>query len=130
MGLEWDPSEKSLHIVGESGTGKTEWAKSYVVHKLEKTYLRVTHLDGLKKYAGEDIIIWDDLSFNHIPRETAIHIAEVKNARDIHCRHSVASIPPGIGNIFLSNQAFIWPTDNYGAIERRVQIYAPSIRFY
>lgn len=127
---EWDPDEKSLHLEGESGSGKTEWAKSYVTHKLQKTFHRVTHLDGLKKYNGEDIIIWDDLEFTHIPRTSAIHIAEVKNARDIHCRHSVASIPPGVSNIFLSNNSYIWPRDDYGAIERRVLHRAPSIRFY
>lgn len=127
---DWDPAETSLHVVGESGCGKTEWAKSYVVHKLKKTYLRVTHMDGLKKYTDEDVIIWDDLSFAHIPREAAIHVCEVKNARDIHCRHAVASIPPGIGNIFLSNDPNIWPTDNFGAIERRVTEVAPYIRFY
>lgn len=127
---EWDPSELSLHMYGPSRLGKTEWAKSYVHHKLKKTFYVVTHIDNLKTYDGSDIIIYDDVSFTHLPTQTAIHIAECKNGKSIHCRHKVAEIPPGIGNIFLSNSPDIWPSDPYDAIKNRVKKVAPSIRFY
>lgn len=127
---QWDPKEKSLWIVGESGCGKTEWAKSYITHGMKKSFLYITHLDALKRYNGEQVLLFDDLSFAHLPRETCIHLVECKNPRDIHCRHAVASIPPMVANIFLSNHEAIWPTDNYGAIDRRLLMRAPSIRFY
>lgn len=126
--IDWDMKQKSLLIIGASGKGKTEWAKSFVTHHLKKSYLRVTHIDGLKKYDGEDFIIWDDVSFCHLPRETQIHIAEVRNARSIHCRHACADIPPGICNIFLANER-PFSHDPYGAIDRRI-FEAPLIRFY
>lgn len=127
---DWDPAEKSLWVVFESQKGKTEWAKTYVTHHLKKSYLRVTHLDTLKTWNGEEVIIYDDCSFAHLPRETCIHIAETKNSRQIHCRHANACLPPGIANIFLSNVENIWPTDYSGAIMNRLLMLAPSIRFY
>lgn len=126
--VDWDHDQKSLLVIGKSGCGKTEWAKSFVTHHLKKTYLRCTHIDSLKKYDGEDFIIWDDVSFSHMPRETQIHIAEVRNAREIHCRHACADIPPGICNIFLNNE-YPFSLDQYGAIDRRLH-RAPQIRFY
>lgn len=126
--IEWDIDQKSLLVIGQSGTGKTEWAKSFVTHHLKKTYLRVTHIDGLKKYDGEDFIIFDDVSFQHLPRETQIHICEVRNSRAIHCRHSCAEIPAGVCNIFLAN-ARPFSHDPYQAIDRRLY-EAPLIRFY
>ncbi len=124
-----DLSEKSLWLVGESGCGKTEFIKSWLTHK-GLSYLMVTHLDKLKKYNGQDVIVYDDVSFAHLPRETAIHIAETKNEREIHCRHACAYIPPGVYNIFISNSHHIWPDDHFGAIERRIEKRAPGIKFY
>lgn len=126
---QWNPAEKSLHLVGASGCGKTEWVKSYL-HSIGKTFLYVTHLDTLKRYNGEDILVFDDMSFQHIPREAAIHLVECKNPRAIHCRHAVADIPPGVGNVFISNSPHIWPHDEHGAIERRLLVRAPLIRFF
>ena len=122
------PEGKSLVVIGKTESGKTEWCKSYVTHYLKKTFLKVTHIDHLKKYDGEDVIIWDDVNFTHIPRTSCIHIAEVRNSRQIHMRHTVADIPPGILNIFTGNE-YMFPIDDYGAIDRRLHL-APNIRFY
>lgn len=126
MPADWDMEQQSLHLQGEPGTGKTEFVKSWLNHH-GYTYLRVTHLDGLKKYRGEDFIMFDDVSFMHLPRETQIHLCEVKNSADIHCRHTVAHIPAGTKKIFLSNYGIF---TNDPAINRRVRFWAPSIRFY
>lgn len=125
--IEWDMKQKSLVLIGPARVGKTEWAKSFVKHHLKKTYLRVTHMDGLKKYNGEDFIIFDDVYCDHLPRQTQIHLTEVRNARSIHCRHACADIPPGVGNIFCVNY---WPFMNDDpSIDQRC-FRAPSIRFY
>lgn len=126
--VEWDMDQKSLLVIGPSRTGKTEWAKSFVTHHLKKTYFRVTHIDRLKKFDGQDCIIYDDISFHHLPRETQIHIAEVRNQRDIHCRNTTADIPPGIIQIFCNNE-HPFSHDPHGAIENRLHL-APQIRFY
>lgn len=113
----YDDSCLSLLILDTPGSGKTEWAKSYVTHVKKQSYLRCTHIDSLKKYDGEDYIIWDDVSFSHLPRGTQIHICEVRNSRDIHCRHTVAAIPPGVKNIFCVNN---YPFTHDDAIKRRI----------
>lgn len=123
----YDDTARSLLLLDKPGSGKTEWAKSYVTHVKKKTYLRCTHIDSLKKYDGEDYIIWDDVSFAHLPRTTQIHLAEVRNSRDIHCRHVVSSIPPGVKNIFCVNE---YPfTHDQPAIERRIFQWHNSVLF-
>lgn len=125
--VEWPSDTKSLMVIDKPGTGKTEWAKSFVTHHLKQTFLRVTHIDALKRYNGEDFIIYDDVSFLHLPRETQIHIAEVANDREIHCRHRPAYIPPGVKQIFVCNEHPF--SLGEAAIDRRLHL-APLIRFY
>lgn len=131
---EWDMSKYSLVIIDNPNKGKTEWAKSFIHHHLKMTYLRVTHIGDLKKYEDEDFIIYDDVDFSMLPRTTQIHIAEVKNGRSIHCRHSNAELPPGVKQIFVCNEIPLNISDK--AIERRCHIVnqkdmmAPFIRFY
>lgn len=128
---DWDITKVSLWVYGPSGVGKTQYVKSLLT-EMGKTFIRVTHIDGLKEYEGEDVIIWDDINFTQLTREACIHIATVEDARDIHCRHRVQHLPPGIGNVFLSNVE-IWPEDETGAIDRRVKKFDVGlleIRFY
>lgn len=130
--LKWDHTSTSLHLVGPSGVGKTEFIKSYITHKLKLSYFFVTHMDTLLQYNKQDVIIWDDMSFAHLPRTSCIHIAESRNSRSLHCRHRIANIPAGVVNVFISNDTNIWPYDEYGAISRRVtqHVLPASIRFY
>lgn len=131
---EWDMNKHSLVIIDKPETGKTEWAKSFIKYHLKKTYLKVTHIDGLKKYEDEDFIIYDDMDFRHKPRTSQIHILEIRNARQIHCRHSCADIPPGVKQIFCVNEMPFNYDD--AAIKRRIHLVdqrdmlAPFIRFY
>lgn len=122
---DWNPETHTLVVIGEAGVGKTEWAKSFIT-SLGETFLRVTHIDTLKEYDGQDWIIYDDVSFHHLPRETQIHIAEIPNERDIHCRNKPAHIPPGVKQIVVVNA---YPFSYDPSIDRRVY-KAPSIRFY
>jgi len=126
--IEWDYKKRCLCIVGPARIGKTQWAKSFVHHHLKMTFLRVTHIDGLKQYNGEDCIIYDDVSFAHLPRETQVHIAEVEEARDIHCRNRPASIPSGIFSIFVNNDFPFIHGD--ASIDDRLHVMSPLIRFY
>lgn len=127
---EWDMEKRSLLIVGPKNIGKTQWAKSFVHHHLHRTFLYVTHLDGLKKYDGEDFIIFDDVSFKHLPMSTQKAVCEVEDSRDVHCRHVCASIPPGITKIFLHNEMPFAHCEHNTIMDRRVVEMAPLIRFY
>jgi len=94
----------ALILKGESGTGKTTWAKRVV----PKPALFVRHIDTLKKFRpGYHVsIIFDDVDFSHYPRTSQIHLVDFQNPSEIHCRHTVAFIPAGVHKIFTCNN---WP---------------------
>jgi len=106
-------------IYGEAGRGKTVWAKKYA----PKPALWITHLDGLKKYdpALHKSIIFDDISFKHIPITAQIHVVDFDNPRDIHIRYGVVTIPAEVPKIFCCNEVPL--DDKHEAIRRRVRFH-------
>lgn len=110
---------KALFIHGGTNLGKTQWAIAHF-----KNALVVGHMDALKSFDPEihDGIIFDDMSFNHLPREAVIQLLDWDLDRDIHCRHACALIPKHTRKIFTSNKTFndTFPYDEAGAIARRI----------
>lgn len=104
-----------LILKGESGCGKTTWAKK----NAPKPALFVSHIDTLKRF-NPDIhksIIFDDVDFNHYPRTAQIHLVDYDNARAIHVRYGTVELPAGIPRIFTCNADPVLLTD--AAIKRR-----------
>ncbi len=90
---------RSLIVHGAPGTGKTVWARSLGEHRF------VTHLEQLRTPAvvpGE-LLVFDDMSFAHLPRTTCIYLVDCENERMIHVRYGTVSIPAGVRKIFLTN---------------------------
>lgn len=120
--FKWDLNIGSdfrcCYLWGPSGYGKTEWATAQFNNPLF-----CSHIDNLKQFkpGQHDGIIFDDMSFAHIPRETAIAICDWDKPRQIHCRTSCAFIPPETKKIFLSNKPWdaTFPGDEYNAILAR-----------
>lgn len=112
----WD-RKSSLIIIGKAGVGKTELAKALI-----PTALFLTHLDRLKDFNPQTHggIIFDDMTFLHLPRESQIHLTDFDNPRDIHIRYKTANIPAGTLKIFTSNlsPAGVFYADE--AIKRRL----------
>jgi len=100
---KWDDlyQGKALQIKGASGIGKTTWAK---VHA-PKPSLMVNHIDALKQFrAGyHKSIIFDDMSFLHMPREAQIMLLDADNPRQIHVRYGIVQIPARVPKVFTSN---------------------------
>lgn len=110
---------RSLIFWGNSGIGKTSFAKAI----LPKSLL-VRHLDQLLSYnsGNYDGIIFDDMSFNHLPRESQIHLTDIDEDSAIHIRYTIATIPRNTKKIFTTNihNGMIFQDDP--AIARRVHI--------
>lgn len=109
----------TLVLRGDSGCGKTLWAKI----NAPKPCLFVRHIDTLKKFrSGYHVsIVFDDVDFRHYPRTSQIHIVDFHNPSDIHCRNTCAHIPAGIYKIFTCNE---WPlVFEDPAIARRCRKY-------
>lgn len=69
---------RSIVIIGAAGTGKTSWARKHV----PKPALFVTHMDVLKQLtARHKAIVFDDMSFKHLPREGQIAIVDREQPR-------------------------------------------------
>lgn len=105
---------------GLPGLGKTEYAK-YLFPK----NCFITHIDDLRSFSVDDheTIIFDDMSFTHLPREAQIHLVDSDNPRSIHVRYGTVRIPQGVTKIFTTNicDGAIFTHD--GAINRRLNIF-------
>lgn len=99
--LEWI-GPKALILIGESGTGKTTWAKT----NIPKPCLFVTHIDELKQFRkGYHVsILFDDVSFKHYPIQAQIHLVDHWDSRTIHIRYGTASIPAKTIKVFTCNE--------------------------
>lgn len=115
--LIWEPN-KTLVIVGEAGVGKTTWAKKV----MPKPLLFVSHLDDLRKFRPEyhKAILFDDVSINHLPITSQIHLVDQENPRSIHVRYGTVRIPSGVPKCFTCNTFPI--TLEHPAIKRRTQL--------
>lgn len=114
------PLNLTLPVVlwGPPGIGKTSFAKAHFAKPLV-----VSHMDDLLNLTDHDGIIFDDMSFKHMPRSAQIHITDTDEDRSIHCRYRCAQIPAGTKKIFCTNEDGGYCVDlNDGAIMRRVVV--------
>lgn len=110
----WRRTKKALWLRGPTNTGKTEFAKAQFMNPLF-----VSHIDDLKKLKPtHDGIVFDDMSFKHLPREHQIHIVDLANDRSINVKYGSVTIPRLTPRIFTSNVA-IFTEDP--AITRRIR---------
>jgi len=91
---------KVLVLVGDSQIGKTQFALS-----LFKQPMFVSHLDSLKDFTEgfHDGLIFDDMTFSHLPETAQIHLLDWEMDREIHIRYQTALIPKNTKKIFTCN---------------------------
>jgi len=94
------PPGRSILLHGPSNTGKTHFACAHFQNPL-----LVSDIDQLKKFNPKkhDGLVFDDMSFHHIPPEKVIHLVDQEFQRAIRCRHVNASIPANTPKIFTHN---------------------------
>lgn len=115
-------SDKHATLVwGDTNLGKTAFVKAHF-----KNPLFIRHMDRLKELKLEhDAIIFDDMSFQHLPISTVIYLLDCDDAADIHVRYGVATIPANTVKVFTHN------TSNpfYSATADASQIQAVERRY-
>jgi len=96
---------RSLVLQGPPQIGKSTWA----IHRMPRPCLWVTHIDDLCAFrSGYHVsIIFDDMCFQHLPRQTQLHLACNRQARSLHCRYVRAKLPRGLFKVFTCNMGSI-----------------------
>lgn len=119
----WNPNT-TLLIYGKAGLGKTTLAKLLLQPAL---FLFVRHADKLKDFdptLHKGGIILDDLTFIHWPRTSQIHLLDVCDDTQVHCRYACAEIPAGTKRIITTNEephCILFTGD--AAIQRRLTVW-------
>lgn len=117
--FDWEGVPKSLVLEGSAGCGKTEWAK----YNLPKPILFVRHLDLLRHFnpSVHKSILFDDMDFNHLPRNTWIFLTDRENPQQVHVRYGVAQIPAMVPKCFTTNVPIFASRSQDNAIARRLE---------
>jgi len=101
--LLFDPTDiRSLILQGPTQIGKSTWA----IKNMPRPCLWATHTDDLVTFRpGYHVsIIFDDMNFQHLPRQSQLHLADNRQARSIHCRYVRARLPRGLHKVFTCNE--------------------------
>lgn len=124
--------QKSFLVCGPPATGKTQWALSH----FQRAVL-VRHLDDLHNITPEtDGVVFDDMSFKHMPSGSIIHMLDMDFDAPIHLRYNNARIPKGMPRIFTSNDSDIFVPDKIisedvsAAIARRYELIMVTDKLY
>lgn len=109
--------KKTVIVLGASGTGKTQWVKTWFANPLF-----VSHMDDLGNLqeGHHDGIIFDDVSVTHMPRNAQIHLCDNAERRSIHIRYVTAEIPADLPRVFTCNNDPVDLADP--AIKRRCHV--------
>lgn len=119
---ESELNKKSIHLYGPPGIGKTKYALAHFQNPL-----LLDSLENLKNLnPTHDGLVFDDMSFKHIPGDVVIKILDMDFDRTVKVLYGTITIPRGLRRIFTHNDKDIFYIDKQisekqkGAIERRV----------
>jgi len=103
-------------LKGLANCGKTNWA----ISQFENPLL-VSDLDQLKDiHKKTDGLIFDEMLFEHIPKQAQIYLLDMAMDRTIRTRHSNAVIPRNMPRIFTCNEhEYVFGATPHESVTRR-----------
>lgn len=105
---EWKTLAIILH--GRTNLGKTCFAK-----RLGEFPYLISHMDQLRNIPPETThLVFDDMSFAHLPRSAILHLVDLEEDRMIHVRYSTALVPSGLPRLFTTNLRHLFGFDGEG----------------
>lgn len=121
---DWDPKSQTLILRGPTDLGKTELAKALVQEATGESPILISNLSSLAHRQAHQGFILDDMNFQSMKREKAIHLLDIKNDRGIRILFGVHEVEAGTVRIISTNEdiADLLPYDKHGAIDRRVYV--------
>lgn len=117
--FETEKDQKTLFLTGPSGTGKTEG-----LINLLKDFnpILITEINALKYLTDENkAIIFDDLDWSNISRETKIHLFDKDRLSNIKIIYQSVSLKPDVIKAIISNRSYDLLGDKDEAISRRLR---------
>jgi len=92
---------RAIVLTGKPGTGKT----NYAIAHFENPWV-VRNFKELKKFRPKlhDGIIFDDMSFTHLPRGVQAHLLDWEISREIRVPYGIMEIPRCTKKIFITNK--------------------------
>lgn len=124
LDLDSPQYQNKTHIVwGRAGVGKTLWV---LQHFKENPPLIISHMDDLARYCPTKYggLLFDDMSFNHIPREAQIHLVDRELPRSLNRRYNTSEVPAGTITFITTNIGDGMCLDIHDeAIARRIKVH-------
>lgn len=101
------PLDLPVFLQGYSKTGKTQFALAHFENPL-----LIRELEDLSKLdSSYDGLVFDDMSFRHMPPNKSIHLTDWDLPSSMRVLYGIAVIPAKMRRIFVSNQTDIFFPD-------------------
>lgn len=99
--------DKSLIVLGSSGTGKTRFFQS-LLNYLGKIPLVINNYDSIKEFrlGYHNIIVMDDMSFDNLSLEVIIKLLDSSDETTFDVKYGSIRIPENTLRIVISNRSF------------------------
>lgn len=91
----------SLVLLGDAGMGKTSFARA-ILATMGST-LWATNVQDIRRYGGQDNILFDDCGVGSFSRSNIISLVDVEQQQSVRVLYGTAIIPAGTRRVFTAN---------------------------
>jgi hypothetical protein len=122
-----EKNKRSLHLIGDSGSGKSQIINAYAIEKRDLTPLTINNFDALRFFDSNKhnaLIIDDPSKLKKLSREELIKLFDSEDATTFDLKHGSVQIPANTPRFIITNSALSAVVDKAlaqdPAINRRI----------